>query len=91
MKEIQSINLRNPRKQEIVGKPFFNNKDMVLILSAVCGGLLTHLLFTSSKTIWYSKVQFTLAVILVFLAVFLIVYWITQEIVKFCGKKTLRI
>ncbi|MCI8955598.1 MAG: hypothetical protein HFG29_01260 [Eubacterium sp.] len=86
MKEIQSINLRSPK----VDKPMLDNRDMCGFMCIICAALITYLVFTSCKVVYYSRWQFCGSIISFIFLVSIALFWTTQKIVCFCNKRTKR-
>lgn len=86
MKELQSINLRSPR----VDKPMLDYRDMCGIMCIICAVLITYLLFTNGFIIYYSRIQLAGIIVSVIFAIFIVLFWTTQKIVRFCYKRAKR-
>lgn len=80
MKEPEVTNIRSPRPD----KPFLDNRDMVVILCIICAALITYLMFSAGWIPYYGIIQFGGTFILLILAVFMILFWTTQKIVRIC-------
>ncbi len=84
MKEPEVTNLRSPESIREPDKPFLDNRDMVVILCIICAVLITYLMFNAGWIPFYGIIQFGGTFILLILAVFVILFWTTQKIVKTC-------
>lgn len=87
MKEIQSINLRSPK----VEKPMLDYKDMCLWMSTVCAALITYLFYENGLIIPFNELIRDAGTVVISIAVItLVLFTITNWIVKFCYYRTKR-
>lgn len=86
VKEIQSINLRSPKTD----KPMLDNRDMCGFVCVICAALITYLVFTSCKVVYYSRWQFHGSIISFIFLISVALFWTTQKIVGFRYGRTKR-
>ena len=90
MKEPEVTNLRSSKNIRKQDKPYLDNRDMVVILCIICAVLITYLMFNAGWIPFYGIIQFGGTFILLILAIFTILFWVTQKIVRYCYIRTKR-
>lgn len=88
MKEIKSINLRSPKVE--VDKPFLDNRDMCGFMCVICAALITYLFFTNGLVIYHSRWQLAGTIVSLIFLIFMVLFWTTQKIVRFCNRRAKR-
>lgn len=94
MEEIEATNMRSLKSDRLevraTNKPLFDNRDMCGIMCIICAALITYLLFSNGQIVYYGKLQLAGTIVSVIFAIFMALFWLTQQIVKFCSRKAQR-
>ena len=87
MKQLESINLRSPKKSE---EPLLDNRDMCALMCIVCSALITYLMYANGKIICDNAIQLIITVVALVHFIWLGLFILTQKIVKICHIKAKR-
>lgn len=94
MKEIQSINLKNPKADRLEvrepAKPMLDYRDMCGFMCIICAALITYLMFTGWNVVYYSRWQFYGSIISFVFLISIALFWTTQTIIRFCNIRAKR-
>lgn len=93
-KELEVTNMRSSKhdRLEVIEpeKPMFDNRDMCGCLCIICGALITYLLFMHGKISYENEIELAFTIIAYMALISLIMFWITQKIVRACYKRAKR-